>query len=149
MNFIVHVNTFITNEQDQILLVREKKEAIYNKLNLPGGHLELNEPLVACAKREAREEMNIDIHILSVLGVYTGRGKDHYINFIFLGKIANGEPTANQNEINNVDWYSMEEILKMPENTILNPKKLKKAIAAYKSGRQWPLDVIQEEVYGI
>lgn len=41
MTFIIYTSTLITDEKNNILLVTEKKEVNYNKLNLPGGHLEL------------------------------------------------------------------------------------------------------------
>ena len=147
MKFVIHVNTLITNEQNQILLVNEKKEPIFNKLNLPGGHLEPGEKLVAGAKREAIEEINAEIEILGLVGIYTGRGNDHYINFIFAGKIVNGEPLANKDEINDFGWYSAEEIINLPDEQILNPKKLKKVIAAHQSGRLSSLECIVEDVY--
>jgi ADP-ribose pyrophosphatase YjhB (NUDIX family) len=40
MTFIAYASTVITDDDNNILLVREKKEINYNKLNLPGGHME-------------------------------------------------------------------------------------------------------------
>lgn len=147
MKFVIHVNTLITNEQNKILLVNEKKESVFNKLNLPGGHLEIGEELVMGAKREATEEINVEIEILGLIGIYTGRGNDHYINFIFAGEIIKGEPVANKDEINDLGWYSTEEILSFPDEQILNPKKLKKIITGYDSGRLNSLDCIEEAIY--
>ena len=53
--FIIHVNTLIVNNLQEILLVTERKPQNRYKLNLPGGHLELGEELVKGAQREARE----------------------------------------------------------------------------------------------
>jgi len=147
MKFVIHVNTLITDEQNQILLVNEKKELISNKLNLPGGHLEIGEELAAGAKREAIEEINVEIKLLGLIGIYTGRGNDHYINFIFAGKILKGKPIANKDEINGFGWYSVDEILNLPDDKILNPKKLKKVVVAYRLGRLSLLDTIEESVY--
>jgi ADP-ribose pyrophosphatase YjhB (NUDIX family) len=147
MKFIIHVNTLLTNDLEQILLVREKKEPVYNKFNLPGGHLEPGEELTAGAKREAMEEINSHIEIKGLIGIYTGCGKDHYINFIFAGKITGGEPFANKDEINDLGWYSVEEIMNFPEELVLNPAKLKKIITDYQSGRMYSLEIIEEKIY--
>lgn len=42
MSFIVWVSILIV-EANRVLLVHEKKEKNYNKINFPGGHLELGE----------------------------------------------------------------------------------------------------------
>lgn len=147
MKFIIHVNTLITDEQNRILLVNEKKESIFNKLNLPGGHLEQEEELIACAKREVAEETNVEIKILGLIGIYTGRGDNHYVNFVFAGKIINGKAIANKEEINNLGWYPIDEILNIPDKRILNPEKLKKTIIAYQSKKLIPLDCIEEKIY--
>ncbi len=148
MNFVIHVSTLVTNDQNQILLVKEKKEAIFNKLNLPGGHLEFGEALIQGAKRETMEEIGVEIEIQGLIGVYTGFGKNHYLNFVFSGKILNETPRANKDEINDFGWYSVDEIMKVPEHQILNPKKLKKILAAHRSGQLTPLGSIEENVYG-
>jgi 8-oxo-dGTP diphosphatase len=147
MKFVIHVNTILTNNQGEILLVREKKEPVYNKYNLPGGHLDPGEVLTAGAKREALEEINSVIEITGLIGIYTGCSKDHYINFIFAGKIISGEPFANKDEINDLGWYSIEEIMNFPEELILNPAKFKKIIADYQSGRMNSLELIEEKIY--
>ena len=147
MQFIIHVSTLITNQQEQILCVHEKKEQVFNKLNLLGGHLELREGLIEGAKREVREEVGVEVKIEGLIGIYTGQGKDHYIHFIFSGTIISGTPVANKNEIHDCGWYSEEEIQKMPEDQILTPKKLKKVIADYKSGKLGSLDFITEMIY--
>lgn len=147
MKFVIHVNTLITNEKGQILLINEKKEKIFNKLNLPGGHLELGEKLIEGAKREAMEEINIEIEIQGLIGIYTGRGNDHYINFIFAGKIIRGEPIVNKNEINNFAWYSVDEIKNLSNDQILNPNKLRKIIDTYQLTKLISLNNIEEEIY--
>jgi ADP-ribose pyrophosphatase YjhB (NUDIX family) len=147
MKFVIHISTLITNEENQFLLVKEKKEQVFNKLNLPGGHLEPGEGLVEGAKREAMEEVNAEVEILGLIGIYTGRGNDHYINFIFASKIVSGTPSANKDHVNDIGWYTADEIEKIPEDQILNPKKLRKVIAAHQQGRLSSLDCIEEMIY--
>lgn len=146
MNFVIHVNTVIGDEEGRVLLVREKKEKVFDKLNLPGGHLEVGEELVAGAKREAMEEVGVEIEIEGLIGIYSSRGENHYLNFVFAGKIIKGIPVANKNEINECGWYTMQEILELPEEQILNPEKLKKVMRAYQSGKLGGLGLIEENL---
>jgi hypothetical protein len=93
------------------------------------------------------EEINAEIGILGLIGIYTGHSNDHDINFIFAGKIIKGEPVANKDEINDIDWYSADEILHLPDEQILNPDKLKMVIAAHRSGKLISFDCIEEDIY--
>ncbi len=146
MEFIIHVNTLITNSENQILLVHEKKEKVFNKLNLPGGHLESGEKIIEGAKREVMEEVGVEVEMLDLIGIYTGVGTSHYINFIFAANIGNAVPVVNKNEINDLGWYSCDEILNMPDEKILNPRKLRKVISDYLSGNVGSLSMISEDI---
>ncbi len=132
------------NDCGQILFVKEKKEPVLNKLNLPGGHLELGEALVEGAKREALEEVHVEVEILGLVGIYTGRGDDHYLHFIFSGSIKKGIPSANKHQVNDIGWYTLEELQNMPEDQMLNARKLKKILSDYGSGKMIPLEAIRE-----
>jgi len=93
------------------------------------------------------EEINAEIGILGLIGIYTGHSNDHDINFIFAGKIIKGEPVANKDEINDIDCYSADEILHLPDEQILNPDKLKMVIAAHRSEKLISFDCIEEDIY--
>lgn len=144
MQFIIHVNILITNKHEQILLVREKKEGIFDKLNLPGGHLNPGEKLVSGVKREALEEIGTEIEVLGLLGVYTKIGENHFVKFIFTGKIIGVDPIADKDEINSLEWYSADEILNLSDEKILNPTILKKAIRAYQKKEIVSLDFMTD-----
>lgn len=147
MEFVIHVSTLITNSENKILLVNEKKEKHFNKLNLPGGHLEPGEKIIEGAKREVMEEVGVEVEMLDLIGIYTGVGANHYINFIFAGNIGNAVPIANKNEVNDLVWYSANEILNISDEKILNPRKLKKVINDYLSGNVGSLSMISEDIY--
>ncbi len=144
MNFVIHANTLIANDEGKILLVREKKEKNLNKLNFPGGHLELGEKLVAGAVREAIEEVGVEIEVTGLLGIFTGYGADHYISFVFAGKIKNGAPVANMSEVNAAGWYSVDEVLRISDSELVNAKRIKKCITMFQSRKAVPLDIIEE-----
>lgn len=144
MQFVIHVSTIISNEQNQILFVKEKKEAVFNKLNLPGGHLKAGEGLVEGAIRETKEEVGVDAEIEGLVGVYTSVGENHYLHFIFAAKIVSGVPTPDKSEINDIVWYSADEIQQVPDGEVLNAEKLKHVALAHVSGKLGSLDLIKE-----
>ncbi len=67
---MIGVSTIIQNSNKEILLVQERKPAAYGKFNLPGGLLEAGEKITAGAIREAREEVNLEIELEYLIGIY-------------------------------------------------------------------------------
>jgi 8-oxo-dGTP diphosphatase len=58
-------------------------------LALPGGHLEMNESWEACAAREVKEEMNLDLTDLRFLHVTNDimvEEKKHYVTIFMMGR---------------------------------------------------------------
>ncbi|HDN2512931.1 TPA: NUDIX domain-containing protein [Providencia rettgeri] len=68
INVVVGVGVIITNKQGQILLgKRSSKHAPY--WSIFGGHVDPGETFEACAIREIKEEIGIDITTPSVFGI--------------------------------------------------------------------------------
>lgn len=63
---IVIVCSALITQDDQMLLVREKK---VDKFGLPGGKLEEGESLRACLLREIKEELDAEIDIESLVRI--------------------------------------------------------------------------------
>jgi ADP-ribose pyrophosphatase YjhB (NUDIX family) len=60
----IRVYGLLINEKNELLLSREKIGSI-EFTKFPGGGLELGEGIIDCLKREFREEVNVDIDVLS------------------------------------------------------------------------------------
>ena len=150
VKFIIHVSAVFTNQQNQILLVKEGNvnKTSYGKYNLPGGHLELNEGLNNGTAREIKEETGIEVYIDFLIGIYTGYSHNHCINYIFHAEYKGGNIEPQKNEILECNWFSSEQIMHLDNNKILNPKKLKKIITDYVNGNRAELRIITENIYG-
>ena len=98
-----------------------------------GGHLEFGETLEDCARREALEELAIDVGELRALCLSNiiayGR---HYVDVEFLGDIGEQEPvpTAADGSFGAYGWFPLDE----PPEPLFEPMRL--AIASLRSG-QW------------
>ena len=114
----------IIHNEEVILLYRHKEKEEYYAL--PGGHIELNETKEECLIREIKEELNINIRIISFLGIVEKKGHIDYIyNCEYLsGKLLLGGEEKEQNNPSNyyeIHRIRLQDIDKLP----LYPDNLK------------------------
>ena len=105
----------ITNTKDQILL---HKRTDCKKWSLPGGKMKIGESISDCCRRELKEEMNIDIKIKKIIGIYTSPdcifdfGKGYIFQpFVvaFLCTSIKDNFTINKESID-AQWFNQDEI---------------------------------------
>ena len=60
----------VTLDQEVVLLKRAIQPG-YGKWVFPGGYVDRGETVTAAAVREAKEEVNLDVQLVSLLGVYS------------------------------------------------------------------------------
>jgi 8-oxo-dGTP pyrophosphatase MutT (NUDIX family) len=92
----------IVDEQGRVLLVKHA----YGELNweLPGGGGESGESAEETARREAREEVGIQLDVERISGVYWESAKDAH-HFVFRAR-HRGEPHVASPEITDLGWFS-------------------------------------------
>ena len=54
--FRIAASIVVCNPEGKILIIREGDSRAYDKVNLPGGHIEDDESIIECAIREVHEE---------------------------------------------------------------------------------------------
>lgn len=77
----------------KVLLLRRGIEPRYGMWSYPGGFLEMYETAEEGARREAREELEIQVDGLRLLGVYS-RPAVGIVTIVYLAKLIEGEPRA-------------------------------------------------------
>ena len=114
---IAVAGAFIFNDKDQLFLMKSPKWN--NKYVCPGGKIELGESIESAVKREVKEETNIDIKEVELMGVLEGvnLGKNYtekQKHLIFLNnkvKVKNAEKIKLNEEGTGYKWLKVAEWL--------------------------------------
>jgi len=118
----------IKNSKGEILLIHRNTEK-RKQWELPGGKLELNENAEDAAKRELKEELDVDIAIIKRLGQATF--EDNGISFDYTwfdAKIISGTPRLMEKGFDNLDFFSEEKLKKFYNELSINVKNFLRTV---------------------
>lgn len=65
-----------SHDRREVILIRRKNEPYKDCWALPGGFMDMNETIEQCAVRELKEETNIDVSDLYLIGVFSKVDRD-------------------------------------------------------------------------
>jgi 8-oxo-dGTP diphosphatase len=117
----VGVAVIVRNKNYEFLLGLRKSQLGNNTWGLPGGKLDFAEDLKECAKRELKEETNLDIDIsdLKLIGVSNAvfDEETHYITVIYETRIySNVLMITEPDKCERWEWFTFDNL---PENLFL------------------------------
>lgn len=123
----------IENKQREILLVKRKFPPKKGFWDLPGGFIDAHESLEQSVKRELKEELNIKIKVLGLVGIYPGTYLYQKITHPTFGAVVCAEITAGKlSTSDDIDKYEF-----FPRGKILTQK------LAFKSVKQALIDYLK------
>lgn len=91
----------------RVVMLRRGIEPRYGHWTFPAGFMELGETAEEAAVREAKEETNLDVTILSLLGVYT-RVEAGTVAVVYLAQVVGGEPQLNKEALEITAFHPLE-----------------------------------------
>ena len=105
------IANIIPERDGRILLMRRGIEPRYGYWTMPGGFVEIDESPEDAAIREASEEVNLDVNLNSLVGIYSKPAPDGpgIVALVFRGTTDSGNPTPSREALE-VAWFSPEEI---------------------------------------
>ena len=104
---LVSVAALVTNEKDEILLVKSP----WRGWEYPGGLIEPGESFETALKREVREESGAEIEITGFVGICKNVERN-IVNIDFTARYTGGELTTSE-ESTEVGWFTEEEAMEM------------------------------------
>ena len=103
----IGIGVILVNEKGQMLLGRRTSGHGFDTWGNPGGHLEFGESFEACAMREVREEIGVEISEPSFLAltseVYESTQK-HYVSVFMVGFLSSTAPIINREPHKTEEW---------------------------------------------
>ena len=118
----------------RVLLGKRKGSHGSGEYAWPGGHLEYMESIVACAKRETREETGLEITNVRFLRLVNLKqyAPKHYIDIGLVADWKSGEPCVREpKKIESWAWYDIDNLPRPLFGTIPS------YIEAYRTGRNF------------
>ncbi len=107
----------IVKDRKMFFQKRRDSRKEFDKWEFPGGGVEQGEDLIACLKREVKDETGFNIEPLELLSPIMNRVEKKYSYQVFLPvyicKIKSGKIKVAQNEVSNHGWFTLKEALKL------------------------------------
>ena len=106
--------TVIVMKDNKVLLGKRKSAHGEGSWGFPGGHLELNESIEDCVRRETQEETGLTLDEV-VMGPFTNdifeQQDKHYVTLFTLSRLANGEARVMEpDKCEQWEWFTWDNL---------------------------------------
>ena len=133
----------VIEKDGKVLLVQEAKERCYGKWNIPAGSLEIGESIYDGAIREIKEECGCDVDLTGVLSIVNEVTSEHiFLAIVFSTELVAETIKFNKDEILDVKWFDIDEVLNNMDDKLRNIKFVKHAILREKNKEKVSLDIL-------
>ena len=101
-------------QDNKILLIKRGAAPGIGEWAVPGGRIDQNEDALGCLKREMKEETNLDVEPIALIGIYSDPNRDirgvitaAYLCRIIGGKLQHGDDAAQ------AEWFGLDALPKL------------------------------------
>lgn len=111
---VTSVVAVIEDEAERIVLTRRAVPPFEGLWVMPGGKIDLGEPIVRAVHREVREEIGIDVVVGGLLDVFEhltpGPDNDHFVILYYRCRPSARELVPNPREVSEARWVARAEL---------------------------------------
>jgi 8-oxo-dGTP diphosphatase len=122
-HIVTSVVAVIVDERERVLLTRRSIPPFKNMWVMPGGKIDLGEPILSALKREVDEEVGLEVEVGELIDVFEhltpGEDACHYIILFYRCRPLHVEVDHNHDEVAEIAWVPYRELeqYQMPEGT--------------------------------
>lgn len=122
-HIVTSVVAVIVDDRDRVLLTRRSIPPFKNMWVMPGGKINLGEPIHSALQREVDEEVGLEISVGDLVDVFEhvtpGEDACHYIILFYRCRPLHDRIVHNENEVSETVWAPLHNIeeYQMPEGT--------------------------------
>lgn len=120
---VTSVVATILDSDNRVLLTKRSIPPFQGEWVMPGGKIDLGEPIVAALQREVMEEVGLQVEVEDLLDVFEhvtpGENNYHFIILYYLCRPLYCDITHNPAEVEEARWVAQNELAdyKMPDGT--------------------------------
>lgn len=115
---VTSVVAVIVDEAERVLLTRRSVPPFQGQWVMPGGKIDLGEPILSALHREVREEVGIDVVVGGLLDVFEhltpGQGSDHFVILYYRCRPSRHDLAPNPDEVAEARWVPRAELPAFP-----------------------------------
>lgn len=122
-HIVTSVVAVIIDDQERVLLTKRSIPPFKDMWVMPGGQIDLGEPIVTALRREVDEEVGLQVEVGSLIDVFEhltpGEENCHYIILFYRCRPVDFELAHNPQEVAAATWVPQAELMGycMPEGT--------------------------------
>lgn len=113
-HIVTSVVAVIVNEREEVLLTRRSVAPFHGEWVMPGGKIDLGEPIMEALKREVLEEVGIEIETEALIDVFEhltpGKEKCHFVILYYRCRPVHQAINHNPDEISVAQWVPRSEL---------------------------------------
>ena len=122
-HIVTSVVAVIIDDNERVLLTRRSIPPFLNQWVMPGGKIDLGEPILKALHREVREEVGLQVEVEGLIDVFEhltpGEVEDHFVILYYRCRPVSCEIDHNPGEVSEARWVPRQELadFQMPAGT--------------------------------
>ena len=122
-HIVTSVVAVIVDDDDRVLLTRRTIPPFLGQWVMPGGKIDLGEPILKALHREVMEEVGLQVEVEGLVDVFehlsAGESLDHFVILYYRCRPLSCDVNHNPGEVSEARWVSREELAdyEMPDGT--------------------------------
>lgn len=122
-HIVTSVVAVIIDDDGQVLLTRRNIAPFIGEWVMPGGKIDLGEPIVKALQREVMEEVGLEVEVKDIIDVFEhvtpGEDNYHFIILYYFCRPISCDISHNHAEVAEARWVAQEELAgyQMPDGT--------------------------------